>query len=379
MQPRPSNSSNKRSALERPHQPLRPEKPSGRTSRYEVVRTPPDLIPVSGPVFAPGGPYPYPNVVPAVVLPITHPLPQNAHSAFMRVEGSPSRDPPSLTNPASLKTFRPELLAALNPRQSRQCATCGLRFSPTEQMEFDTHMDEHFQSNQLAKSSVVQSRGWYLRLEEWVHGVKVAVVEEAPALVASPEFGALTPSQPTRTTRSAVADDSKSKCGLCGDAFVKFWSEELEQWRFKDAVPVDDIYVHAACAESHGIQITAQVPEVALNSNEEIDPELDMQLGDAVHQESRGAEPAVVELAGSSLPGNAWHLMDDVAEEEPKVNGNDDDVIEIVQPEGILTGDGSEASESNLESVVGLEHSSLPNGLEDESGKPVAKKRRKRY
>ena len=64
----------------------------------------------------------------------------------------------------------PGAIAALHPKGSQQCKTCGLRFPGNSKHEYKEHLDWHFRSNQEKNDTTkARSRHWFVPMHEWVH------------------------------------------------------------------------------------------------------------------------------------------------------------------------------------------------------------------
>jgi len=64
----------------------------------------------------------------------------------------------------------PGVIAALHPKGSMQCTTCGLRFPGSSKHEYQEHLDWHFRSNQEKNDTTkARSRHWFVSMHEWVH------------------------------------------------------------------------------------------------------------------------------------------------------------------------------------------------------------------
>jgi len=73
--------------------------------------------------------------------------------------------PPKLTDNASLKLRRQNVIDALYNKEDKQCPNCGLRFSKDEKESFEAHLDEHFRKNSERKrvnlGELRNQRKWY--------------------------------------------------------------------------------------------------------------------------------------------------------------------------------------------------------------------------
>lgn len=155
------------------------------------------------------------------------------------------------------------------PLQCRQCANrypSGVQ----GQASLDKHLDWHFRQNRRAKDSVVrgQSRAWFSKLDEWVRGGH----DDTAPLRRTGDGGdgadggdggggggsgsALTPQQEAELKEAsksfvlAPTDDPEAAarpCPVCKELFKSEWSEDEEDFVWKNCVHVDAVYYHGSC------------------------------------------------------------------------------------------------------------------------------------
>ncbi|UZJ51958.1 hypothetical protein CBS101457_001278 [Exobasidium rhododendri] len=159
------------------------------------------------------------------------------------------------------------------PLQCRQCANrypSGVK----GQASMDQHLDWHFRQNRRAKDSAArgQSRSWFSRLEEWVRGGHDDDTPSARAAEGHSSTGggraavAMTPAQEMELKAATVAfviapsDDPgvmTKPCPICKELFQSEWSEDEEEWIWKNAVKVNDTYYHGSCHYSAKVLSTS--------------------------------------------------------------------------------------------------------------------------
>ncbi|KAM5577279.1 polyadenylation and cleavage factor [Rosa sericea] len=120
-----------------------------------------------------------------------------------------------------------------------QCKSCGLRFKCEEQ--HSSHMDWHVKKNRMSKTRKQKpSRNFYATTSMWLVTDVEAKAEALPSgvvLCAADTSGVAEKKRKTSDEEMVVpADEDQSKCALCTDAFVEFYSHEKDEWMYKGAV-----------------------------------------------------------------------------------------------------------------------------------------------
>lgn len=190
-----------------------------------------------------------------------------------------------------------------------QCRQCANRYpsGPKGQASMDQHLDWHFRQNRRAKDSAArgQSRSWFSRLEEWIRG---GYDDDAPSKVnetGSTGTGrvavAMTPAQEAELKAAtnafvvAPSDDpgvATKPCPICKELFKSEWSEEEEEWIWKNAIKVNGIYYHGSCHYSAKT------------------------LSSSVKQASMGSREGTPQLSDDRSPKPASSRLDQIKEEE---------------------------------------------------------------
>ena len=181
----------------------------------------------------------------------------------------------------ALKERREGAIDGLYTAFKRQCATCGRRFTDTE--EYSQHLDMHYRKNQRAKTQKVQSRMWYVSLDDWIAGTAgiSALAPPIPAPVLPQGDEQLVPSNESRivtvrglgvaslgTVGASVLsrplsmrdgerigvgiDEGDDTCALCGEKFEVFFSDAEDDWVYCGAVLTEEengakSTVHVTC------------------------------------------------------------------------------------------------------------------------------------
>ncbi|KAK9943650.1 hypothetical protein M0R45_009251 [Rubus argutus] len=114
-----------------------------------------------------------------------------------------------------------------------QCKNCGLRFKCQE--EHSSHLDWHVKKNRMSKNRKQKPcRNFYVTASMWLStGVEVSGGF-------SPAAGSTAVAEKKRKSFDeemvVPADEDQSKCALCREAFVEFYSHEKEEWMYQGAV-----------------------------------------------------------------------------------------------------------------------------------------------
>lgn len=203
-------------------------------------------------------------VGPALITPLSSPAPSAIQQDFEY-----SRMIMTLNLRLTTTDMQKELplgsLEAINfhelPLQCRQCAN---RYPDGEKgkRSLEQHLDWHFQQNQRSKTSAVrgQSRSWFSKLGEWIRGGhdddSPSKKSESTASSNVKSATSLTPAQEAELKAAtnafviAPSDDpgvATKPCPICKELFKSEWSEDEEEWIWKNAVKVNDVYYHGSC------------------------------------------------------------------------------------------------------------------------------------
>ncbi|EIW70606.1 hypothetical protein TREMEDRAFT_13756, partial [Tremella mesenterica DSM 1558] len=145
-----------------------------------------------------------------------------------------------------------------------RCKQCGLRF-PGIGTQMQEHLDWHFRRNR--KERETEGRGahrrWLPRAEEWVSDL---MTNNAVASGSGQKGkGKLTAEKMAQLKKRWVAVPSDpalaaKPCPICKETFKGEWSEEEEEWVFKNALNVNGNIYHATCrAEQMSAVVAARL------------------------------------------------------------------------------------------------------------------------
>ncbi|RMZ77885.1 hypothetical protein DV738_g4200, partial [Chaetothyriales sp. CBS 135597] len=147
-----------------------------------------------------------------------------------------------------IKIPQPQMVASFLSANPNQCSTCGRRFASDEQgrEKKARHLDWHFKTKtrMMEAEKRGQNRSWYIDEREWIasreqgddmpeqaNGVSSVQKKKANDFVRVPGDPAL----------------RNASCPIDQEPFQSEWSEELQDFIWKDAMKVGNKYYHASC------------------------------------------------------------------------------------------------------------------------------------
>ncbi|CAF1000990.1 unnamed protein product [Brachionus calyciflorus] len=182
---------------------------------------------------------------------------------------------PDLTNFDSELLKQKYTMAFKSLYSGVQCAECGNRFNRSENgaatsssstSRYAKHLDWHFRQNKKEKEEInkARSRPWYYNFKDWVLYEEISedLVVSTDSQIHEDDMvrdnlqgdhamGDDTQNRGLFTTNGIktcpATDDIGDSCCICGDPFEIFWSNENEEWHFKDAIRVDNRIYHPIC------------------------------------------------------------------------------------------------------------------------------------
>lgn len=129
----------------------------------------------------------------------------------------------------------------------KQCSNCSLRFDDNNR--YSIHLDWHFRQNQKT-DTVFARRKWYYPLNLWVQFREINDddLQESDNIDTGSKDLLLSVNDYEVPTAPASKEDEKNICSVCHETFEKFWAEEEEEWRLKNAKMYEDERVyHPLC------------------------------------------------------------------------------------------------------------------------------------
>ncbi|KAG6854830.1 hypothetical protein C0991_012020 [Blastosporella zonata] len=155
---------------------------------------------------------------------------------------------------------RPAIVEFLYDQLDAQCKQCGVRFADTiiGKKHMENHLDMHFRQNRKANQNVGRghSRSWFIGVEDWIHDLsndKGKGRADVPRRLHPKAAAAAEVAKRDAELRAKFivvppgAEAKQISCPICKEAFKSEFSEEEEDWVWKNAVKIDDRVYHATC------------------------------------------------------------------------------------------------------------------------------------
>ncbi|EXJ80078.1 hypothetical protein A1O3_08364 [Capronia epimyces CBS 606.96] len=159
----------------------------------------------------------------------------------------------SLTS-ASIRIPRPHLVATLLSAWPNQCSTCGRRFTSDEggKAKKARHLDWHFKTKarMLEAEKRGQNRSWYVDEREWIASKEFEDDAGPVDATGVPINGATMVAKKKAQDFVRVPADPVLRslpCPIDQEPFKSEWSEDVQDFIWKDAVQVGGRYYHASC------------------------------------------------------------------------------------------------------------------------------------
>lgn len=130
----------------------------------------------------------------------------------------------------------------------KQCSNCSLRFDDNN--KYAIHLDWHFRQN-LKSDNMFARRKWYYPLNLWVQFREInddEIQESNNSDSTHVNDLLISHNDHEVPTAPTSKEDEKNICSVCHETFEKFWAEEEEEWRLRNARLHDDQRVyHPLC------------------------------------------------------------------------------------------------------------------------------------
>lgn len=158
---------------------------------------------------------------------------------------------------ADLSKPAPELEILLQEHLPHPCRQCANRYPGGEagKHSLDDHLDWHFTNNRRARATLArgQSRAW---LDPAVRWVRSGFDDVMPTSKDAHQWDLDDPAA-EKALREKMAhafvivphgsELASRPCRICKEPFQSEWSEEVEEWIWRNAVLIDGEYYHASC------------------------------------------------------------------------------------------------------------------------------------
>lgn len=170
----------------------------------------------------------------------------------------------------------PELELFIQDYLPKPCRQCANRYPSGEagQHSLDDHLDWHFTQNRRARASIArgQSRVWFDSAARWIRSGFDDVVPPSKDDADDPAS--------EHALRDKIANSyvpvphgselALKPCPICKELFQSEWSEDLEEWIWRNAVLVEGKYYHASCyysakSMSDVVQATRTMPAASMS------------------------------------------------------------------------------------------------------------------
>jgi len=151
----------------------------------------------------------------------------------------------------------PELEILMQEHLPHPCRQCANRYPEGEagQHSLDDHLDWHFTQNRRARASIVrgQSRAWFDPASRWIRS---GIDDVMPGASGAPGWEG-EDAEFEQALRDKIANAyvpvpdgselASHTCRICKEPFQSEWSEDLEEWIWRNAVLIEGNHYHASC------------------------------------------------------------------------------------------------------------------------------------
>lgn len=120
--------------------------------------------------------------------------------------------------------------------------------SPENKEIMVNHMDFHFRQNRrLREKKRVVSREWFVGDDDWINeraqenkSIKYLIFTHYVVLPFQTDVGVIEEVE-VAIPSIVFKEDDASACGVCGEAFEKYWDEDKEDWMLRNAIKFENV------------------------------------------------------------------------------------------------------------------------------------------
>ncbi|OQR67999.1 hypothetical protein BIW11_02094 [Tropilaelaps mercedesae] len=194
--------------------------------------------------------------------------------------------PLSFKQPALLKQRVENVISDLH--EGIQCSSCGQRFQQGDKSTSDKyaqHLDWHFRLKRRGREGLrkATSRKWFFGIADWIEFEEIEDLDErARNFFEEQEAQQESNSQDGSGVLLSLVQESPSvevaklpegivySCEHCHESFEKFFCEDSEDWRLRNAVLVENKLFHPVCHEDYLKPVLKPVPTTVFCSDEDV-------------------------------------------------------------------------------------------------------------
>ncbi|XP_003743974.1 pre-mRNA cleavage complex 2 protein Pcf11 [Galendromus occidentalis] len=236
--------------------------------------------------------------------------------------------------------------------EGTQCVACGQRFQRSENNtdKYAQHLDWHFRMKRRGREGLKKatSRKWYFEISDWIDFEEVEDLDDRTKSFFEQQDsqldGSSQDSQSSQTAQEVPTvalsalpeclEHARHSCELCHEVLDKFYCEESDDWRLRNAMLFDDKLFHPACHEDYMKPAPSPKPILVREGQDEPTEE-------EIADEQVKEEKAAIDEMNLPLPGLDFQPSDlsGDTDEQPKESAGKDDQNEtpIDDSKGVTT------------------------------------------
>ncbi|PAV56361.1 hypothetical protein WR25_15477 isoform C [Diploscapter pachys] len=168
------------------------------------------------------------------------------HSAYFSLGSLERRNIPNVSfkdfnarSMATLRIYFDSVIEDLLTKRHDVCTYCGLRMEPQGE-KWNRHMDWHVQQNLNKVADTARQRKWFKPVEE--------IFKECEEGEKMEEELDKTVKKTVKPSTIGSSTTDNKECAVCGEKFDEYFDEEHDEWRFRNAVVINNTAYHKGCA-----------------------------------------------------------------------------------------------------------------------------------